>query len=1086
MPKFLISLFTELASIIGGGVNGALGIMTSLIGKGFSMAVQFHEEGIAFAREVGLSAREAQAYTQVLTERTEKLALKYGVAAEAIREVQRGIVDATGKQYMLNEAEAERQVQINKLVGAGTANQFTEQMMNHMGAQLSTVQGAVSKAYATAAKSGLNAAKFSKEVAKNLSLANKLSFRDGVNGIIRMTALSEKLGFNLQSVEAAANKFMDLDSAIESSAQLQMLGGAAGAFGGNPLEMAYEANYDPEAFTKRMTKTLGGYASFDAKTGTANVNGMNRDFVKGIAQAMGISMDEAMSIAKKQAEIKYKENAYAPELGRIKNQEQRDFIINKSYVDTKTGQLMINDIRGKAHNISENGIDGIIKELQEFDNMSEKDIMQKQAETLISINDQIKGIGASFAASIAKYLNQYLPGATTAIKDLAKEIQPHIQEIGRNVGDFAKTVIGWAKSNKDTIKDVVKGVFGITSWLTKHWPILLGLWVGKKVLGSAIGGKTLGARAAKGGVSTIKSASHIIKSMWTMPLKLAKSSVRATKAFKGAITHGSGIKGAFSAAKTSLSRAGTLKTFGKLAKSGGVGIIGAIGGIGVDYLADNGKIKKGGKSHQALKATTTALEYGAVGAMFGPLGAGIGAAVGAVKGAYDTWKSLPENADKDFIDYAKSVGNSIVEGGKEAFSWAKEKVGPALSSVNKEIQERGGYLSVAFNLITTPIRLFINTLEGIAKFIVHPVDTIKSIWNKLTNWLSGDNVLGKLFNKTVDAIIGEKHTTGGIVGTKQKETLIKSNSYIEKHTVGGIVGGNSYSGDRILTGLNSGEMVLNKNQQAALFNFINEMPSVLSKIGSNGNVSYYSARNYSNSNITDRSLQMSYDTSNYGNSSKTENNAYNNSSTVGGNVSYYSASNYGNSSIIDRSLQMSYNTSNLVSRVLNSIANSSNAENNAYNNSSIRQKHEALYSNTVGGNVSNTFNGVQTDLFRSIGNIFNSIISPFSTLKNSNDVKAKPVGEREYIYKPNDIKINGAAEITVKDVNVNINGTIKLDAGNLTKNIDVRQLLGDSSFLSSLKDIIKESINNDMNGGRFMNDNATLRGGLANTTYWGR
>ena len=291
MPQALLAIFTQIASVIGGGINGALGMMTSLISKGFQATIQFHKEGIAFAREVGLSAREAQAYTQVLTERTEKLALKYGVAADAIKEVQRGIIDATGKQYMLNEAEAERQVQINKLVGAGTANQFTEQMMNHMGAQLSTVQGAVSKAYATAAKSGLNAAKFSKEVAKNLSLANKLSFRDGVNGIIRMTALSEKLGFNLQSVENAANKFMELDSAIESSAQLQMLGGAAGAYGSNPLTMAYEANYDPEAFTERMTKMLGGYAQFDAKTGMANVNGMNRDFVKNIASAMGISMD---------------------------------------------------------------------------------------------------------------------------------------------------------------------------------------------------------------------------------------------------------------------------------------------------------------------------------------------------------------------------------------------------------------------------------------------------------------------------------------------------------------------------------------------------------------------------------------------------------------------------------------------------------------------------------------------------------------------------------------------------------------------------------------------------------------------------
>lgn len=1016
MPKFLISLFTELASIIGGGVNGALGIMTSLIGKGFSMAVQFHEEGIAFAREVGLSAREAQAYTQVLTERTEKLALKYGVAADAIRELQRGIVDATGKQYMLNEAEAERQVQINKLVGAGTANQFTEQMMNHMGAQLSTVQGAVSKAYATAAKSGLNAAKFSKEVAKNLSMANKLSFRDGVNGIIRMTALSEKLGFNLQSVEAAANKFMDLDSAIESSAQLQMLGGAAGAYGSNPLTMAYEANYDPEAFTERMTKTLGGYASFDAKTGMSNVNGMNRDFVKGIAQAMGISMDEAMSIAKKQAEVKYKENAYGAKFANFST-EEKDFIMNKSYVEN--GRLYINDASGEKHDITNGNIDqSIIKELQKFDNMSEKDIMQQQAETLTSINKQIKGIGASFAASIANSLNQYLPGATTAIKDLAKEIQPHIQEIGRDIGDFTKTLIGWAKSNKDTIKDVVKGVFGITSWLTKHWPILLGLWVGKKILGNSplgLVGTSIGARAAKGGASAIKSASHIIKSMWTTPLKLAKSGVRATKAFKGAITHGSGVKGAFAAAKTSLSRAGTLKTFGKLAKSGGVGIIGAIGGIGVDYLADKGKIKKGGKSHQALKATTTALEYGAIGAMFGPLGAGIGAAVGAVKGAYDTWKSLPENADKDFIDYAKSVGNSIVEGGKEAFSWAKEKIGPALSSVNKEIQERGGYLSVAFNFITTPIRFFINTLEGIAKFIVHPVDTIKSIWNKLTSWLSGDNVLSKLFNKAVDAIVGEKHATGGIVGAKQKETLIQSNSYVEKHAVGGIVGGNSYSGDRILTGLNSGEMVLNKNQQAALFNFINEMPSVLSKIGTNGNVSYYNARNYSNSSITDRSLQMSYD------------------------------------------------TSNLASSVLNSTANSSKTESN------------------------NTFNGIQTDLFRSLGSIISSIVSPLSVLKNSNDVKAKPVGEREYVYAPtSDNRGNGVTEVTVRDINVNVNGTLKLDTGNFTKNIDINQLLNDSSFVSQLKDLIKQSINNDINNGRFMNDIASMRGMPSQVGLWGR
>ena len=992
MPQALLAIFTQIASVIGGGINGALGMMTSLISKGFQATIQFHKEGIAFAREVGLSAKEAQAYTQVLTERTEKLALQYGVSADAIKEVQKGIVDATSKQYMLNEAEAERQVQINKLVGAGTANQFTEQMMNHMGAQLSTVQGAVSKAYATAAKSGLNVAKFSKEVAKNLSLANKLSFRDGVNGIIRMTALSEKLGFNLQSVENAANKFMDLDSAIESSAQLQMLGGAAGAYGSNPLTMAYEANYDPEAFTERMTKMLGGYAQFDAKTGMANVNGMNRDFVKNIAQAMGISMDEAMSIAKKQAEIKYKEGAYSTELGKI-SKENRDAVLNRSYVDTNTGHLMINDVSGKAHDITKNGLDeSILEELQKFDNMSEKDIMQKQAETLTDIQQQIDGIGDSFAASIAKHLNQYIPGATTAIKNFAKEVQPSVVEIGRNIGEIVKTALDWLRGNKETIKNVAKGVFGVTAWLTKHWPLLIALWAGKKILGVSLpGGTTLGGKLgakALGGVKNVGGkALNVVKTMWKTPFKLAKSSIRATKAFKGAITHGSGLKGAFSAAKTSLSRAGTLKTFGKLAKSGGIGILGAVGGIGVDYLADKGKIQKGGKAHQALKATTTAVEYGAVGAMFGPLGAGIGAAVGAIKGAYDTWKSLPENADKDFIDYAKSVGDSIVEGGKEAFNWAKEKVGPALSAVNKDIEERGGYLSVAFNAITTPIRLFISAIEGIGKLILHPVDTIKNSWSSLKNWWNSDNKLERLWNMAKNAVIGEKHADGGIVG------------------------GNSYSGDRILTGLNSGEMVLNKDQQTQLFKFIQNASSILTKIGSSNGVTYYNASNkYSN-------LSSSYDTSRI-------------------------------SSILD--------------------------------NRSIREKHSAIHNN-VGGNI---LSNILSTIFNSNSNIVSS------ALNTNNNIKTVPFGENSFRKIPKsdytEYSYNKGGEIIVKDINLNVNGTLKLDAGTVTKNLDINQLLSDTTFISSLKDLIKQSINNDMNGGRFMNDNATLRGSLGTTTYWGR
>ena len=113
--------------------------------------------------------------------------------------------------------------------------------------------------------------------------------------------MSETLGVEMKSITSSIDHILDLSDAIESSAKLNMLGGAAAVNGSNPLTMSYEANYDPEAFLERMKDTLGGYASFDAKSGMATVNGMNRDFVANIAKALGVSMEDAMSMAKKQS-----------------------------------------------------------------------------------------------------------------------------------------------------------------------------------------------------------------------------------------------------------------------------------------------------------------------------------------------------------------------------------------------------------------------------------------------------------------------------------------------------------------------------------------------------------------------------------------------------------------------------------------------------------------------------------------------------------------------------------------------------------------------------------------------------------------
>lgn len=56
---------------------------------------------------------------------------------------------------------------------------------------------------------------------------------------------------------------------------------------------------------------------------------------------------------------------------------------------------------------------------------------------------------------------------------------------------------------------------------------------------------------------------------------------------------------------------------------------------------------------------------------------------------------------------------------------------------------------------------------------------------------------------------------------------------LPKFATGGIVGGNSFTGDRVLAGVNSGEMILNKSQQSNLWRQIN------SNVGGNNQVEFH-------------------------------------------------------------------------------------------------------------------------------------------------------------------------------------------------------------------------------------------------------
>ena len=1142
MGSFLIGLLGQIASLISGTIGGSINMVTGLVKEGFHAVMKYNQEGIALARQMGMNAQEAQAYTQVLITRAKELGREYGITAEQVLELQKNLSNSTGRALMLNNEEAERMVQINKLVGADVSNQFTSEMMNHMGAQLSTVQGAVSKAYATAAKSGLNAAKFSETVAKNLSLANKLSFRDGVNGIIRMTALSEKLGFNLQSVESAANKFMDLDSAIESSAHLQMLGGAAGAYGSNPLTMAYEANYDPEAFTKRMTNTLGGYATFDAKTGMANVNGMNRDFVKGIAQAMGISMDEAMSIAKKQAEVKYKESAYGAALGNLST-EQRDFVMNKSYVEN--GRLMINDASGNKHDITDGNIDQqMLAELQKFDNMSEKQIMETQAKTLTSIEEKIDGYMTSFTATIAQAANDQLPLISRIIDLIGNDA---INELAPVIGDFIRNSADFIRSNKETllgIYNTLKGtVIPILKFMSEHIEWIVGFWLGKKLLGWLLklpwGGNTIGGNLMKklfnrGGGSPAAAANKIkAVNRW-----LKGSSKGAAKV--GKLIKGGGIA---TAAVSSVFAGLDMNDYKKTMKSLQDEL--EKGRITQEEFNKQAREAKN-KKNEALGSGVGSIVGGVAGSFLdeflGPFGTILGAMIGDFLGGLvgKAWNSISNTVSdfwngtvRDIADKAfGKAGTAVVDAVSEVFDGLTTGFGTLLEGFFGGI---GTFLGGLWDGIKTQFKgwtdgltqifqgdfvgglktIFVGQMKGIWQMLE---GTVKGVWEIISApflgaweaWKGVGRAVGKLwdgvvhyFNKAGEGIRkGWDSAMNGLSSLwgRFKTGLLSQISPENKEKIKAAIQNISEKWDTLTKNVSDlwhstietisnawNDYVVTPAKAAwdAVTNVWNEYVATPAKAAWDTITNAwdeYVARpakavwdvitNAWNeyvvapwTKLTDwirGALQPVFD--------------FFDSIWKAAKSLWEKISNF---SFGDAAEAVGEGAGWLINKVANFFtghANGGIVGGNSYSGDKVLTRVNS------GEMILNS--SQQSGLFSFISNM-PSMLS--GVLTNSNDVKAKPVGEREYIYTPSNNNVgNGVTEVTVRDINVNVNGTLKLDTGGFIKDLDVSQLLNDTSFVSQLKELIKQSINNDINGGRFMNDNAVMRGMPAQTTLWGR
>ena len=476
--KILGDLGTEIGEIALKAVSTTAVYAFDLLKKTISNAAasvsSFNQMAINTSRELGFGFKDSIAYTQTLIDRTRDLSMAYGVTADAISKIQDGLTKATGKAQILTNQQAELYTALYRRVGEELGNQYASTFVRSLGSSMTTAANMAIGAYTKATRVGLNAVDFSSKVAKNLELANKMTFADGVAGITRMTALSEKLGFNLSSIGGVVSNFTNFQDAISNSARLMALGGTAGIYGANPLTMMYESLNNVENLTERVTEMVKGYATFNAKTGMAELNGYNREMVVEIAKALGMDAGEAVAIAKNQAKASYMEYAIGGTLDMYKNKEFRDWIINKADYDEKTGKYTVQGANGSAYDISDASNMRNLEQMWRESTMSDRDAFLEGARSVVSVSERIEALQSVISSMLAE---RVLPILELIQEFLIKEGVNMASVIARGF-TFLLNPGFW----KNIFVDITKGFIGGIAAIAQQALMFMGGWATKLLL----------------------------------------------------------------------------------------------------------------------------------------------------------------------------------------------------------------------------------------------------------------------------------------------------------------------------------------------------------------------------------------------------------------------------------------------------------------------------------------------------------------------------------------------------------------------------------------------------------------------------
>lgn len=289
-------------------------------------------------------------------------------------------------------------------------------MFDTLGFSVETISKKIGGIAGRAAGAGLNAKAVTDAMTKNLKLAQKYTFNQGMKSLEKMAQDSVSLKFNMQAAANFAEKVNTLEGAASVGAQLSVLGGNYAAFG-NPLELLFGGLQGVDSLHEKMMQMTKDLAYFDEEKGMLDMSALDKQLLRIASQSMGVNYDDMANMAFNQ----YKDRKVEEGLSEYNNltPEMKKYLRNigqlneKGEVEYKIGADK-NGEGGKMINLkdlTEADLDALRKESNAKTNTQEQNVGEILGETRgiqEKLDDLVNAIKQKLVGGLMKLVDWFV------------------------------------------------------------------------------------------------------------------------------------------------------------------------------------------------------------------------------------------------------------------------------------------------------------------------------------------------------------------------------------------------------------------------------------------------------------------------------------------------------------------------------------------------------------------------------------------------------------------------------------------------------------------------------------------------------